>query len=85
MSDFEQRVGEAADFVTGKLDAAVDGAGDLLTGDSGKKLVGGAAVGALTAVVLPIGVVAGAALGLGYVVLRRLTAKAPAQDADRAD
>lgn len=85
MSDFERRVGEAADYVTNKIDAAVDGAGDLLTGASGKKLVGGAAVGALAAVVLPIGVVGGAALGLGYAALRQLTKDAPGHDVDRRD
>jgi len=85
MSEFERRVGEAADFVTGKVDAAIDGAGDLLSGESGKRLVGGAAVGALAAVVLPVGVVSGAVLGLGYAAIRQLTKDAPSRDVERRD
>lgn len=72
MSEFEKQVGVAADFVTGKIDGAVDSVGEFLTGESGKKVVGGAAVGALAAVVLPVSLVGGALLGAGYAVFRQI-------------
>lgn len=71
MTEFEDKVRGAADFVTEKLDDAVDGAADLLTGDNGKKIVGGAAVGVLAAIVLPISLVGGALLGAGYAAFRQ--------------
>lgn len=73
MSEFEQKVGQAAEFVTEKLDAAVDGASDLLSGESGNKIVGGAAIGALAAIVLPISLVGGALLGAGYAAYRQMS------------
>jgi hypothetical protein len=71
MSDIERQIGDAAEYVAGKIDRVVDGAADMLTGQSGKKIVGGAAVGALAAVVLPVSLVGGVALGAGYAVLRQ--------------
>ena len=58
------------DDVTEVLDNAVDYAGDMIGTEKGTKIVGGAAVGALAAVVLPIGLVGGAILGAGYAFLR---------------
>lgn len=69
---FEDRVRDAADFATEKLDGAIDGAADLLTGDSGKKIVGGAAIGAVAAIVLPISLLGGALLGAGYAAFRQM-------------
>ena len=72
MSEIEKQIGNAADYVTDKLDRAVDGVGEMLSGESGKKLVGGAAVGALAAVVLPVSLFGGALLGAGYAAFRQL-------------
>ncbi len=72
MSEIERQIGDAADYVAGTIDRAVDGVGDLLTGESGKKLVGGAAVGALAAVVLPVSLAGGALLGAGYAAFRQI-------------
>lgn len=71
MSEIERQIGDAADYVANKIDRVVDGAGDMLTGESGRKIVGGAAVGALAAAVLPVSLVGGVALGAGYAVLRQ--------------
>ncbi len=75
--DFEEIQGEkpnvvkaVIDDVTEVLDNAVDYAGDKIGTEKGTKIVGGAAVGALAAVVLPIGLVGGALLGAGYAFLR---------------
>jgi hypothetical protein len=72
MSEFERQIGDAVDGVARTVDRAVDGMGELLTGESGKKLAGGAAVGALAAVVLPVGLVGGALLGAGYAAFRQI-------------
>jgi hypothetical protein len=72
MSEIERQIGDAADYVADKLDRAVDGVGEMLSGQSGKKLVGGAAVGALAAVVLPVSLVGGALLGAGYAAFRQI-------------
>ena len=58
------------DDVTEVLDNAVDYAGEKIGTEKGTKIVGGAAVGALAAVVLPIGLLGGAVLGAGYAFLR---------------
>lgn len=71
MSEIGKQVGEAVDYVADRIDQAVDTVGEALTGDSGKKIVGGAAVGALAAVVLPVTLLGGAALGAGYAALRQ--------------
>lgn len=72
MSEIENQLGEAVDFVAHKIDRVVDGVGDMLSGESGKKVVGGAAVGALAAVALPVSLVGGALLGAGYAVFRQI-------------
>ncbi len=53
------------------LDSAVDQTSKFIGGENGNKLIGGAAVGALAAIVLPISIVTGALLGAGYAVLRK--------------
>ena len=63
-------VKSVVDDVTEVLDNAVDYAGDMIGTEKGTKIVGGAAVGALAAVVLPIGLLGGAVLGAGYAFLR---------------
>lgn len=77
MAEFEKQVGDAADYVAGKIDGVIEGAADILTGESGRKIVGGAAVGALAAVVLPVSLVGGALLGAGYAAFRAISAEAP--------
>lgn len=72
MSDIGNQVGEAVDYVTDKIDQVVDTVGDALSGESGKKIVGGAAVGVLAAVVLPVTLFGGALLGAGYAALRQV-------------
>ena len=79
MSDFEKQVHDATDFVVGKMDHAVDTVGSMLTGESGKKLVGGAAIGALAAVVLPVSLVGGALLGAGYAAFRQIGKTEPVE------
>jgi hypothetical protein len=69
---FEDTVRSAADTVTNTLDRAVDGAADLLDGENGKKIAGGAAVGALAAIILPISLIGGALLGAGYAAYRQM-------------
>ena len=59
------------DDVVEALDGAVDKTAKFIGGDNGNKLVGGAAVGALAAIVLPISIVGGALLGAGYALLRK--------------
>lgn len=71
MSEFTQGVKEAAEFAMGKVDQAVDSMGNILTGESGRKVAGGAAVGAIAAVVLPVSLVGGAMLGAGYAAFRQ--------------
>lgn len=83
MSNIEEQIGhaadyvatqvtEAAEFVATKLDTVVDGVTDVLSGPSGRKVVGGAVVGAVAAVVLPVSLGAGALLGAGYAAFRQL-------------
>lgn len=69
---FEDAVRSAADTVTDTLDRAVDGAANMLDGENGKKLAGGAAIGALAAIVLPISLIGGALLGAGYAAYRQM-------------
>lgn len=72
MSDFVKQVGEAVDYVAERIDDVVDGAGELIKGDSGQKIAGGALVGAAAAVVLPVSILGGAVLGAGYALFRHL-------------
>ncbi|MBN8809084.1 MAG: hypothetical protein J0I47_12740 [Sphingomonas sp.] len=68
---FEDTVRAVGEDVVEALDAAVDHTAKFIGGDNGNKVVGGAAVGALAAVVLPISLVGGAILGAGYALLRK--------------
>jgi len=88
MSEIERQIGEAADYVAHKVDRVVDGVGDMLSGDSGRKVVGGAAVGALAAVVLPVSLAGGALLGAGYAAFRQIGKghpRPPHNSVDRAE
>ena len=71
-ASFEDTVRSAADTVTDTLDRAVDGAANMLNGENGRKLAGGAAVGALAGIVLPISLIGGALLGAGYAAYRQM-------------
>lgn len=78
--DAKAAAGEATNFVasvvddvTEVLDSAVDTVGNAISSGKGNKIAGGAAVGALAAVVLPFSLVGGALLGAGYAVLRGRT------------
>jgi hypothetical protein len=69
---FEDKLRSAADTVVESLDRAVDNAGKMLDGEKGKKIAGGAAIGALAAVVLPISLIGGALIGAGYAAYRQM-------------
>ena len=58
-------------FVTDALDGAVDQVSKVLEGENTQKVVSGAAVGALAAIVLPFSIGVGALLGAGYVAMRQ--------------
>ncbi|MBA3880371.1 MAG: hypothetical protein C0500_11725 [Sphingobium sp.] len=68
---FEDTMRAVGDDVVEVLDTAVDKTSKLIGGENGNKLIGGAAVGALAAIVLPISIVTGALLGAGYAALRK--------------
>lgn len=69
---FEDTVRAVADDVTDALDGAVEQTTRFIGGENGNTLVGGAAVGALAAIVLPFGLVTGALLGAGYAAYRKM-------------
>lgn len=71
-SNFEDTVRAFGDDVADVLDSAVDRTAKFIGGDDGNKVVGGAAVGALAALVLPISIVGGALLGAGYAAYRKM-------------
>jgi hypothetical protein len=68
---FEDTVRAVGADVVDLLDGAVDGVTHAIGGENGNKLIGGAAVGALAAIVLPISLIGGALLGAGYAALRK--------------
>lgn len=68
---FEDTMRAVGEDVVEALDTAVDKTSKFIGGDNGNKLVGGAAVGALAAIVLPISLVGGALLGVGYALVRK--------------
>ncbi len=68
---FEDTVRAVADDVTDLLDGAVDRTSKWIGGENGNKVVGGAAVGVLAAIVLPMSLVGGALLGAGYAAIRQ--------------
>jgi hypothetical protein len=57
-------------FITDTIDNAVDQVSKVLEGENTQKVVSGAAVGALAAIVLPFSIGVGALLGAGYVAFR---------------
>jgi hypothetical protein len=70
-STFEGTVKAVADDVTEALDKAVDSAAELIGGGENSRLIGGAAIGALAALVLPVSLIGGALLGAGYAAYRQ--------------
>ncbi len=69
---FEDTVRAVGEDVVEVLDSAVDQTSKFLGGEDGNRLVGGAVVGALAAIVLPFSLVTGALLGAGYAAYRKL-------------
>ncbi|MDQ2879111.1 MAG: hypothetical protein M3R41_08565 [Pseudomonadota bacterium] len=71
-TSFEDTVRAVGDDVIDILDGAVDRTAKFIGGDDGNRIVGGAAVGLLAAIVLPISLVGGALLGAGYAAYRKM-------------
>jgi hypothetical protein len=69
---FEDMARAVGDDVVEMLDSAVDKTSTLIGGEDGNRLVGGAVVGALAAIVLPFSLLTGALLGAGYAAYRKL-------------
>lgn len=70
-TSFEDTVHAVAADVAEVLDSAVDQTTRLIAGENGNKLVGGAAIGAVAAIFLPISLFGGALLGAGYAAYRK--------------
>jgi len=70
-TSFEDTVRAVGADVTDILDGAVDRTAEFIGGKDGNRIVGGAAVGALAAIVLPISIIGGALLGAGYAAYRK--------------
>jgi hypothetical protein len=68
-------VGEAADELFGAAKDAFWTTKDLANKDTAKKMAGGATIGAAAALIAPIGIVTGAAIGAGIVAYRHLNKK----------
>jgi uncharacterized Zn finger protein (UPF0148 family) len=68
-------VGEAAEELWGATKDAYHTGKHLADADSAKKVAGGAALGAVAAVVLPVGVATGAIIGAGVVAYRHMNKK----------
>ncbi len=68
-------VGEAADELFGAAKDAFWTGKDLANKDTAKKMAGGATIGAAAALIAPIGIVTGAAIGAGIVAYRHLNKK----------
>ena len=69
---FEDTVHAVAADVADVLDSAVDKTAKFIGGENGNRIVGGAAVGALAAIVLPFSIVTGALVGAGYAAYRKM-------------
>ncbi len=67
--------GEAADELWGAAKDAFHSGKHLADTDSAKKVVGGAAIGALASVIAPVSIIAGAAIGGGIVAYRHMNKK----------
>ena len=70
MSQIDPEPSKTGNVVIDTLDAVIDDAGELI-GGRGQKIAGGAAVGAIAAVVLPFSLVTGALIGAGYAAWRQ--------------
>lgn len=70
--NFEATVRAVGEDVVEALDSAVDYTSKAIGGENGNKLVGGAAVGALAAIVLPFSILTGALVGAGYAAFRKM-------------
>ena len=68
-------VGEAADELWGATKDAFHTGKHLADQDTVKKVAGGAAIGALAAVVAPVGLATGALIGAGIVAYRHVNKK----------
>ena len=68
-----QRDARKSTGVIGMLDSVIEDAGDVIGGARGQKIAGGAALGALAAVVLPFSLVTGALIGGAYAAWRQST------------
>ncbi len=68
-------VGEAADELWGATKDAYHTGKHLADVDTAKKVAGGAAIGALAAVVAPVGLATGAIIGAGIVAYRHVNKK----------
>jgi hypothetical protein len=71
-ASFEDTVRAVGEDVVDVLDGAVDRTTKFIGGENGNKIVGGAAVGALAAIVLPISLISGALIGAGYAAYRKM-------------
>ena len=70
--NFEETVRAVGEDVVEALDSAVDFTSKAIGGENGNRLVGGAAVGALAAIVLPFSIITGALVGAGYAAYRKM-------------
>ncbi|MFC4292560.1 hypothetical protein ACFOWX_09060 [Sphingorhabdus arenilitoris] len=68
-------VGQAAEELWGAAKDAAWTGKDLANKDAAKKMAGGATIGAAAALVAPISIAAGAAIGAGIVAYRHLNKK----------
>ena len=71
----KQYVGEAADELLGAAKDTIWAGKDLANKDTAKKMAGGATIGAAAAIIAPISLAAGAAIGAGIVAYRHLNKK----------
>lgn len=71
-TSFEDTVRAVGEDVVDVLDGAVDRTAKFIGGENGSRIVGGAAIGALAAIVLPISLLGGALLGAGYAAYRKM-------------
>ena len=81
-SQAKHYVTEAADERWGATKDAFHTGKHLADADSAKKVAGGAALGALAAVVAPVGIATGAVIGAGIVAYRHM-AKKKEQEKDK--
>ena len=71
-ANFEETVRAVGADVADVLDSAVDKTTKFIGGQDGNRIVGGAAVGALAAIFLPVSLLGGALLGAGYAAYRKM-------------